>query len=67
MIYLPPLMAIARKKRVGGGHWRFLDDRINALNRITAEPSPAREVYRTVGTILALVRVSTNLGSMVHI
>jgi len=59
MIYPPPLTTTARKKGARGGHWRFLlDDKINALNSIAAEPSPAGEVYRTAGTILALVRVS---------
>jgi hypothetical protein len=34
-----------------------LDDRIDILNRDTVEVSPAKHVFRTVGAILALVRV----------
>jgi hypothetical protein len=34
-----------------------LDDRIDILNRNAVEASPAKQVFRTVGAILALVRV----------
>ena len=36
----------------------LLDDRINILDRYTTEASPLKKVFITVGTILALVRVS---------
>ena len=36
----------------------LLDDRIDVLNKDAAEASPAKQVFRTVSTTLALVRVS---------
>jgi len=36
----------------------LLDDRIDILNRNAVEASAAKQVFRTVGVILALVRVS---------
>jgi len=37
----------------------LLDDRIDVLNRNAAEDSPAKQIFKTVRTTLALVRVST--------
>jgi len=37
---------------------RLLDDRIDILNKDSVEASPQEQVFRTVNTILALVRVS---------
>ena len=36
----------------------LLDDRIGTLNRNAVETSPAKPIFRTVGAILALIRVS---------
>ena len=35
-----------------------IDDRIDILNRKAVEAFPAKQVFRTAGAILALVRVS---------
>lgn len=35
----------------------LLDDRIDILNRNAGDASPANQVFRTVSTILALIRV----------
>ena len=35
-----------------------LDDRIDALDRNAVEASPAKQVFKTVSVILALIRVS---------
>ena len=35
-----------------------LDDKIGTLDRLAAESSPAKQVFTTASTILALVRVS---------
>ena len=37
----------------------LLDDRIDILDRSAVEVSPAKQVFKTVSTTLALVRVST--------
>ena len=37
----------------------FLNDRINDLNGVAVEALPAKQVFGTVNTILALVRVRT--------
>jgi hypothetical protein len=44
--------------RTRKGKPSILTDRINILNRNAVEPSPAKEVYRTVIIILALVKVN---------
>ena len=38
----------------------LLDDRINILNKDAVEASPAKQVFSTVSTTLALVRVGAS-------
>ena len=51
----PVVMATHARK----GGTSLLDVRIDLLNKNASEPSPARQIFRTVSAILALVRVST--------
>ena len=44
--------------RTREGKLSIFTDKIDILNRNAVETSPAKEVYRTVIAILALVRVS---------
>ena len=39
----------------------LLDDKVTTLNRNAVDASPAKEVFKTVSAILALVRVSARV------
>ena len=53
--YTRPVKMATRRRRANVS---LLDGRIDILNKDAVEPSPAKEVFRTVSTTLALVRVS---------
>ena len=53
--YIEPVTMATRTHNVEAS---LLDDRIDALDRNAVEASPAKEVFRAVSAILALVRVS---------
>lgn len=44
--------------RTRGVNTSVLDDRMDILNRTAVEDSPAHEIFKTVGAILVLIKVS---------